>query len=158
MLEKMKDELLKKNPLPKVRRNKFLSLKKVDIILSKLLVEKIKLLEKKKIQEKFFMDKSELVDPLDEANMNVQTSQALRFRSRDTLFLKKIEKSIYKITTGEYGLCVECDDKIAYERLLARTTAELCICCKEEAELMEKSSIIGKKSKSFGRSMGEMKQ
>jgi len=59
-----------------------------------------------------------------------------------------------RIDEGKYGLCEECDEPISYERLLARPTAELCIACKEEAELTEKGNV--KKSSSMGQTFTEL--
>jgi DnaK suppressor protein len=138
------------------RENLFLSEKNLTFIQTRLLKEKEKIEAKKNEFESFCLDKNELSDPLDEASVNVQTSQELRFRNREIFYLKKIRKSLHRIEKGIYGLCEECDTGIAFERLTARPTAELCIACKEEAELGEKNSIFGKKSKSLGKSISEV--
>ena len=131
------------------RENAYLSDEDINFIQVRLDKEKEKILAKKKDFDSFCLDKNELSDPLDEASINVQTSQELRFRNREIFYLKKIEK-------GLYGLCEECDAEISIERLTARPTAELCIACKEEAELGEKNSIFGKTSKSLGKSISEV--
>ena len=138
------------------RENVFLSDNDLTFIQIRLLKEKESILIKKKDFDSFCLDKNELSDPLDEASINVQTSHELRFRNREVFFLKKINKSLLKIDEGSYGLCEECSAEISFERLRARPTAELCINCKEEAELGEKNSIFGKTSKSLGKSISEV--
>ena len=138
------------------RENAYLSDEDIDFIQVRLFKEKGKILAKKKDFDSFCLDKNELSDPLDEASINVQTSQELRFRNREIFYLKKINKSLHRIEKGLYGLCEECDSEISLERLTARPTAELCIACKEEAELGEKNSIFGKTSKSLGKSISEV--
>tara|TARA_B100000029_G_C16993272_1_gene748302 strand:- start:23 stop:457 length:435 start_codon:yes stop_codon:yes gene_type:complete len=138
------------------RENAYLSDEDINFIQVRLGKEKEKILAKKKDFDSFCLDKNELSDPLDEASINVQTSQELRFRNREIFYLKKINKSLHRIEKGLYGLCEECDAEISIERLTARPTAELCIACKEEAELGEKNSIFGKTSKSLGKSISEV--
>lgn len=151
--ENRRNSFLKGLGLNKQRENHFLKQKDLFKILDILLDEKEKLMDKDVSNENFCLADTELADPLDEASANIQASHNLRFRNRDVFYLKKINKSLKKVSRGTYGLCDECDDNISYERLLARPTAELCICCKEEAELGEKSNIFGKRSKSLGQSL-----
>ena len=135
----------------------YLKDQELEKIKTKLLMELQKLTLKNKDITSFCLDKNELSDPLDEASINIQASHELRFRNREIFYLKKINKSLDKIGKGIYGLCEECDVEIGFERLVARPTAELCISCKEEAELGEKNSIFGHKSKSLGKAISEIR-
>ena len=99
---------------------------------------------------------SELSDVLDEANVNIQAARELRFRNREIFYLKKINKTLDRIEQKSYGFCEDCDGPIAFERLIARPTAELCIGCKEESELSEKNNFYQNKSKSYGHTISEM--
>ena len=137
------------------RANSYLSDEQIKTLKDKLLSEKERILNKREQKEQYCMDKSELLDPLDEACINAQTSQEIRFRNRENFFLKKINKSLTKIDKGEYGLCSDCDVEIGFERLMARTTAELCIGCKEESEQVENSNFFMKRSKSLGKTIQE---
>ena len=156
LAEKRRQDFLSKNKIPKKRENSFLKQDALFKLLDKILKEKLQILDKKRDEPTFYLDKNELADPVDEASVNVQASQELRFRNREVFYLRKLEKSLRKIQDGTYGLCQDCNDEIAIERLMARPTAELCIYCKEEAELGEKNSILGKKSKSLGKSFKEL--
>ena len=133
----------------------YLSEKQIEKIQKVLLSEKEKILGKKRDEESFHLDRNELSDPNDEASMNQLASQELRFRNREEFYLKKITKSLALIQTGLYGLCDDCGMEIGVERLMARPTAEMCITCKEEAEMNENSNFFLKKSKSLGKTLNE---
>lgn len=136
--------------------NPFLNEDQVETLKRRLLLEKQKLTIKWSNLKDFCLDKNELSDPLDEANINVQTSQELRFRNREIFYLKKIEKGLSRIEEKTYGLCKECSNEIGYERLLARPTAELCIFCKEQMETSEHSNFFHRQSQSQGRGLNEV--
>ncbi|MFI5391062.1 MAG: TraR/DksA family transcriptional regulator [Bacteriovoracales bacterium] len=153
LLEKRKKELLSGKKIPK---NQFLNQSKIGMILQKLLEEREKILQTENDKNRYCLDKNELADPLDEAAINIQASNELRMRNRTVFYLKKINKSLDRILSGNYGECEECEGEINFERLLARPTAELCINCKEEAELNEKNNIFGKKSKSLGKDLRDI--
>jgi len=137
------------------RENAYLKDAQIAVLKEKLLAEKERILNKQNETERYQMDKNELVDPLDEASINVQTSHDIRFSNRENFYFKKINKALGLIERGIYGLCEECDAHIGFERLNARPTAELCIACKEEAEMAENNNIYDKKSKSLGRALHE---
>lgn len=138
------------------RENSYLSDKQITQLKDALLAEKERIFNKTQNNESYCLDKNELSDPVDEASVNVQTSQEIRFRNRDIFYLKKINKALGKLNEGTYGLCEDCDAEINFERLMARMTAELCIGCKEEAEFSEKNNFIQRKSKSLGKTMSEL--
>lgn len=135
------------------RDNNYLSEKQIALLTDKLLSDKERINNKKLDHEGYHLDKNELSDPLDEASVNTQTSHDIRFINREIIYLKKINKSLNSLASGTYGLCAECDSEIGFERLTARLTAELCIACKEEAELLENNNFYDKKSKSLGRAL-----
>jgi DnaK suppressor protein len=135
------------------RENAYLSDKQIVILKDKLLSEKERISNKKTEEEQYQLDRNELSDPLDEASVNTQTSHDIRFINRENFLLKKINKSLEAVVRGTYGLCADCDAEIGFERLNARLTADMCIVCKEEAEMLEKNNFFDKKSKSLGRAL-----
>lgn len=137
------------------RENSYLTDKQIATLKETLLAEKERIANKRLETEKYQMDKNELLDPLDEASINVQTSHDIRFSNRENFYLKKINKALDLMNRGIYGLCEECDAEIGFERLAARPTAELCIACKEEAEMAENNNAFDKRSKSLGRALHE---
>jgi DnaK suppressor protein len=138
------------------RQNGHLSDRQLKALQNKLLGEKEKIINRDADQAKYYLDKNELSDPVDEASINIQASHELRFRNRENFFLKKIDKALLKFNDDSYGLCDECASVITFERLNARPTAELCIGCKEEAEMEEKSNFFHLKSKSLGKTLNEI--
>lgn len=45
--------------------------------------------------------------------------------------LEKIEKAIFRVKKGKYGLCEKCGKMIDTERLAANPTAHLCVDCEK---------------------------
>ena len=79
-----------------------------------------------------------LPDPADRATQEEEFALELRTRDRERKLLKKIEKALDQIDKDDYGFCDACGIEIGIRRLEARPTAELCIDCKELAEIKEK--------------------
>jgi len=77
-------------------------------------------------------------DPNDRASQETDMSLELRSRDRERKLIKKIDESVERIDTGDYGYCEVCGVEIGVERLEARPTAELCIDCKTLDEIREK--------------------
>lgn len=79
-----------------------------------------------------------LPDPSDRATQEEEFALELRTRDRERKLLKRIDSTLEKIDSGDYGFCEACGVEIGIRRLEARPTAELCIDCKELAEIKEK--------------------
>ena len=62
----------------------------------------------------------------------------LRNRDRERKLIKKINETIAKIDSEEYGYCDSCGIEIGLDRLQARPTATLCIDCKTLEEIRER--------------------
>jgi DnaK suppressor protein len=77
-------------------------------------------------------------DPNDRASQESDIALELRNRDRERKLIKKIDESIDRIESGEYGYCDSCGVEIGLKRLEARPTATLCIDCKELEERREK--------------------
>lgn len=77
-------------------------------------------------------------DPADRATQEEEFSLELRTRDRERKLMKKIESTLKKLDTGDFGYCDSCGEEIGIRRLEARPTADLCIDCKTLAEVREK--------------------
>ena len=77
-------------------------------------------------------------DPNDRASQESDMALELRNRDRERKLIKKIDETIAKIDSGEYGFCDSCGIEIGLKRLEARPTATLCIDCKTLYEIREK--------------------
>lgn len=58
----------------------------------------------------------------------------LKLKRRQANYVRKVEKALEKMDSGDFGVCEECGDSISFERLKARPTATMCIKCKEDHE------------------------
>lgn len=81
-------------------------------------------------------------DPNDRASQESDIALELRNRDRERKLIKKIDESIARIESGDYGYCDSCGVEIGLKRLEARPTATLCIDCKTLEEHREKQ--VGK--------------
>lgn len=77
-------------------------------------------------------------DPNDRASQETDIAIELRNRDRERKLVKKIEETIDRIDSGDYGYCAACGVDIGIKRLEARPTATLCIDCKTLEEVREK--------------------
>jgi DnaK suppressor protein len=77
-------------------------------------------------------------DPNDRASQESDMSLELRNRDRERKLIKKIDETIGRIDSGDYGYCDSCGVEIGLKRLEARPTATLCIDCKTLDELRER--------------------
>lgn len=77
-------------------------------------------------------------DPNDRASQESDMTLELRNRDRERKLIRKIDETIAKIDSGEYGFCDSCGIEIGLKRLEARPTATLCIDCKTLDEIREK--------------------
>ncbi len=82
-------------------------------------------------------------DPADRATQEEEFSLELRTRDRERKLIKKIDSTIERIKTDEYGFCDQCGVEIGIRRLEARPTANLCVDCKTLDEIKEKQITGG---------------
>jgi DnaK suppressor protein len=77
-------------------------------------------------------------DPADRATIEEEHALELRTRDRERKLLKKVQQSIARIDSGEYGWCDETGEPIGLRRLLARPTATLSLEAQERREMRQK--------------------
>jgi DnaK suppressor protein len=94
---------------------------------------------RKTLMEESNFDTDDLPDEIDLASSEYSQSMIFRLRDREKFLLKKIDKALGRIETGNFGICERCEDEISIKRLEARPVTTLCIRCKEEQEKKEKS-------------------
>lgn len=97
------------------------------------------LLEKAgKTTENLREDSSLMPDPADRATIEEEHALELRTRDRERKLLKKVQQSIGRIDSGDYGYCDETGEPIGIGRLIARPTASLCLEAQQRRELKQK--------------------
>ncbi|CAG2159795.1 RNA polymerase-binding protein DksA [Cupriavidus numazuensis] len=77
-------------------------------------------------------------DPADRATIEEEHALELRTRDRERKLLKKVEQSLTRIESGDYGWCEETGEPIGVPRLLARPTATLSLEAQQRRELRQK--------------------
>ena len=77
-------------------------------------------------------------DPADRATIEEEHALELRTRDRERKLLKKVQQSLSRIDSGEYGYCEETGEPIGLPRLLARPTATLSLEAQQRRELRQK--------------------
>ncbi|MCL4185496.1 MAG: RNA polymerase-binding protein DksA [Burkholderiaceae bacterium] len=77
-------------------------------------------------------------DPADRATIEEEHALELRTRDRERKLLKKVQQSLSRIDSGEYGFCEETGEPIGIPRLLARPTATLSLEAQQRRELRQK--------------------
>ena len=77
-------------------------------------------------------------DPADRATIEEEHALELRTRDRERKLLKKVQQSIARIDSGDYGYCEETGEPIGLPRLLARPTATLSLAAQQRRELRQK--------------------
>lgn len=135
-----------------VRLNSHLSEKQINALKDKLMseAERIRVNFQLKKQEYETNSITGAKDEVDSANDNILLAADMRFSNRESLYYKKIMKTLSKVETEQYGMCDDCGDPITYTRLMARPTSEMCILCKEESEREENQNFFERRSKSLG--------
>ena len=79
-------------------------------------------------------------DPTDRASMESNRNSMLRIRDRERKLIFKIQEALQRLENGEYGICEECGEDIAIDRLKARPVTTLCIDCKSIQEVAERKA------------------
>ena len=77
-------------------------------------------------------------DPNDRASQETDIAIELRNRDRERKLIKKIDETLARIESGDYGFCDKCGVEVGIKRLEARPTATLCIDCKTLEEMKER--------------------
>ncbi len=82
-------------------------------------------------------------DEAERASRETENTFELRTRDRYRKLLKKVNKALDRIQSGDYGYCEETDEEIGLPRLIARPIATLCIDAQERWELKQKITREG---------------
>jgi RNA polymerase-binding transcription factor DksA len=75
-----------------------------------------------------------VTDTADEALASTLVDVDTEIIDRHVIELRDIEAAHERIKKGTYGVCIDCDDAVAYERLAAYPTAKRCVRCQQQRE------------------------
>ncbi len=90
------------------------------------------------IKNEIELSKDDMSDEADLASALIDQGLSLRLRGRERMLIEKIDGALERIESGEFGICIACEDDINLNRLRARTVTTMCIACKEEQEQRER--------------------
>lgn len=76
----------------------------------------------------------------DAATADVLIDTRLAEIDRDIAEMRDIDAALKRIVDGSYGTCIDCEDDIPEERLLAHPTARRCRPCQERYERQRRAS------------------
>lgn len=80
------------------------------------------------------MDDAETPDPVDLAVRNYSKNVAITVTENDSRQLQMVNEALERIDNKEYGLCLNCEEKITQKRLEAIPWARYCLKCQELVE------------------------
>ena len=101
---------------------------------AQLLAEKAEILKKVAVEIDVDTDGDE-TDEI-QANILIQVNNQLNIRNAAKLV--QIDSALLRIEDKKYGICIDCEEAIAEERLLSNPCFQTCIACAEERENEEK--------------------
>lgn len=78
----------------------------------------------------------------DQAQMSHDEFVSLRMNSLDYVQLRLIEEALDRIQSGDYGICISCEEPIPPKRLQALPWARYCVACQEEIGAAEERQIL----------------
>jgi DnaK suppressor protein len=71
----------------------------------------------------------------DQAQISHDEFVSLRMNGLDYNQLRLVEEALDRLDTGDYGVCLACDEPIAEKRLRALPWARYCVTCQDLAGL-----------------------
>jgi DnaK suppressor protein len=73
-------------------------------------------------------------DSMDELVLANERDLTVERLNRETFLLRQVADALDRIATGDYGICLECEEPISVKRLTALPWAALCLSCQEAAD------------------------
>ena len=77
----------------------------------------------------------------DQAQMSHDEFVSLHLNSLDYVQLRLIEEALDRIRSGDYGICLACEESIPAKRLHALPWAKYCVSCQEEVGAMQERGM-----------------
>jgi DnaK suppressor protein len=78
----------------------------------------------------------------DQAQLSHDEFVSLHINSLDYVQLRLIEEALDRIKSGDYGICLSCEEPIPDKRLQALPWARYCVSCQEEIGALEERQIL----------------
>jgi DnaK suppressor protein len=78
----------------------------------------------------------------DQAQMSHDEFVSLHLNSLDYVQLRLIEEALDRIHSGDYGVCLACEEPIPAKRLHALPWARYCVSCQEEVGVLQERGLL----------------
>src|ERR1051325_5836681 len=78
----------------------------------------------------------------DQAQMSHDEFVSLHLNSLDYVQLRLIEEALDRIDSGDYGVCLACEEPIPAKRLHALPWAKYCVPCQEKVGAMQERNML----------------
>jgi DnaK suppressor protein len=78
----------------------------------------------------------------DQAQMSHDEFVSLHLNSLDYVQLRLIEEALDRIQSGDYGVCLACEEQIPPKRLQALPWARYCVICQDEVGVLQERQIL----------------
>lgn len=93
-------------------------------------------------KEDLHISSDDLADESDIASNVINQHVSMNMRHRELIKLRAIDEALYRIQSGSYGHCEECDDQIGMKRLETQPWTTLCITHAEEFERQQTQRAV----------------
>src|SRR5579863_7135314 len=85
-------------------------------------------------------------DSMDELVLANERDLTVERLNRETFLLRQVTDALDRIASGDYGICLECEEPISAKRLTALPWAALCLSCQEVADRGPRDQITARRS------------
>jgi DnaK suppressor protein len=79
-------------------------------------------------------------DPMDQILSQIDREYQLAYLQRLAERYRAIQKALIRVDSGEYGICLDCEEQIPPKRLQAIPWAAYCVACQERLEKLREES------------------
>ena len=83
----------------------------------------------------------------DQAQLTHDEFVSLRLNSIDYVQLRLVDEAIDRLDSGDYGICLSCEEPIPAKRLRALPWARYCVPCQEMAGVASERDLIETRSR-----------
>ena len=88
-------------------------------------------------------------DSMDELVLANEREVIVERLNREANLIRQVADALERITTGEFGICLECERPISVKRLTALPWAALCLSCQEFADREPGEPVMPRRSSSI---------
>ncbi len=134
---------LSESDVRKMPASEYMNAAQLDFFRRRLIAMRNEMLDRERGAKERLHDNEIHADPADRATAEEEHFLDLRLRERELLLRRKIDESLRRIDSREYGYCSETGEPIGIARLLVRPTATVCVDIKDRDEKMVARYVDG---------------